>query len=178
MAPKGKSTKSKAKGSNGELATGDWVVHLAHGIGQVTAIESKLVNDEEKDFYRIETEDSTLWLPVGTTLDERIRPVASQSKWKSILRLLKKPAKQMETAHQKRKKRIRDATLDGSLQSTAKLIRDLWGRKSERTLNETESRALKRLTERFVKEWALSMEITEEEARQSFHQIVMDSEEL
>jgi CarD family transcriptional regulator len=177
MAAKKQTKKAKAKASNGELSKGDWVVHLAHGIGQVTAIESKSVNDEETDFYRIETEDSTLWLPVGTTLDERIRPVASQSKWKSILRLLKKPAKQMETAHQKRKKRIRDATLDGSLQSTAKLIRDLWGRKGERSLNETESRALKRLTERFIKEWALSMDITEEEARKKFHQIVMDSEE-
>jgi RNA polymerase-interacting CarD/CdnL/TRCF family regulator len=177
MAAKKKTKKAKSKSSNGELAKGDWVVHLAHGIGQVTAIESKLVDDEETNFYRIETEDSTLWLPVGAMLDERIRPVASQSKWKSILRLLKKPAKKMEKAHQKRKKRIRDATLDGSLQSTAKLIRDLWGRKSERSLNETESRALKRLTERFIKEWALSMDITEEEARQKFHQIVMDSEE-
>jgi RNA polymerase-interacting CarD/CdnL/TRCF family regulator len=177
MAAKKKTKKAKSKSSNGELAKGDWVVHLAHGIGQVTAIESKMVDDEETDFYRIQTEDSTLWLPVGATLDERIRPVASQSKWKSILRLLRKPAKQMETAHQKRKKRIRDATLDGSLQSTAKLIRDLWGRKSERSLNETESRALKRLTERFIKEWALSMDITEEEARQKFHQIVMDSED-
>ena len=177
MAAKNKTKKAQSKSSNGELAKGDWVVHLAHGIGQVTAIESKMVDDEETDFYRIETEDSTLWLPVGATLDERIRPVASQSKWKSILRLLRKPAKQMETAHQKRKKRIRDATLDGSLQSTAKLIRDLWGRKSERTLNETESRALKRLTERFIKEWALSMDITEEEARQKFHQIVMDAED-
>lgn len=177
MAAKKKTKKAKSKSSNGELTKGDWVVHLAHGIGQVTAIESKMVDDEETDFYRIKTEDSTLWLPVGATLDERIRPVASQSKWKSILRLLRKPAKQMETAHQKRKKRIRDATLDGSLQSTAKLIRDLWGRKSERSLNETESRALKRLTERFIKEWALSMDITEEEARQKFHQIVMDSED-
>lgn len=177
MAAKKNTKNAQSKSSNGELAKGDWVVHLAHGIGQVTAIESKMVDDEETDFYRIETEDSTLWLPVGATLDERIRPVASQSKWKSILRLLRKPAKQMETAHQKRKKRIRDATLDGSLQSTAKLIRDLWGRKSERTLNETESRALKRLTERFIKEWALSMDITEEEARQKFHQIVMDAED-
>ncbi|MGD2057163.1 MAG: CarD family transcriptional regulator [Anaerolineales bacterium] len=177
MAAKRKTKKADSKSSNGELAEGDWVVHLAHGIGRVTAIESKLVDDEETDYYRIETEDSTLWLPVGTTLDERIRPIASQSKWKSILRLLKKPAKQMEKAHQKRKKRIRAATLDGSLQSTAKLIRDLWGRKAERSLNETESRALKRLTERFVKEWALSMDITEEEARQKFHQIVMDSDE-
>lgn len=177
MAPEKKSKTARSKGENGELSKGDWVVHLAHGIGQVTAIESKLVNEEETDFYRIETEDSTLWLPVGSTLDERIRPIASQLKWKSILKLLQKPARKMETAHQKRKKRIRDATLDGSLQSTAKLIRDLWGRKSERSLNETESRALKRLTERFIKEWALSMDITEEEARQKFHQIVMDGNE-
>jgi RNA polymerase-interacting CarD/CdnL/TRCF family regulator len=176
MAAKKKSKTTQSKRTNGELSQGDWIVHLAHGIGQVTAIESKLVNEEETDFYRIETEDSTLWLPVGSTLDERIRPIASQSKMKSILRLLKKPAKKMEKAHQKRKKRIRDATLDGSLQSTAKLIRDLWGRKGERSLNETESRALKQLTDRFIKEWALSMDITEEEARQKFHQIVMEED--
>lgn len=168
----------KRKREGQSLNSGDWVVHNSYGIGQVQGIETKSIEGEGIDFLRIETEDSVFWIPVDADLNGRIRPVATPSKWKRILRTLKKPAKTMAESHQSRKKRIAEATSDGSLTSTAKLIRDLWGRKMRKGgLSDTESSVLQRLIERFIKEWSVCQQIPVSAAHERLYEIFKEKED-
>jgi CarD family transcriptional regulator len=156
---------------------GDWVVHNSYGIGQVQGIETKSIEGEGAAFHRIKTEDSVFWIPVEAEPNGRIRLVATPNKWKRILRTLRKPAKRMAESHQTRKKRIAEDTSDGSLTSTAKLIRDLWGRKLRKGgLSDTESSVLQRLTDRFIKEWSVCQRIPLADAQERLFQIFKEKE--
>jgi CarD family transcriptional regulator len=173
MAAKRMKREDGSNGSEPEFAKGDWIVHIAHGIGQIVRIEKKLVRGEKIPCYRVKTEDSVFWIPVGADVSDRVRPIASPRKFKRVVRLLAEPGEKMAKMHKARRKRIRDHTLDGKLKTTAALIRDLWARKRQKSLNDTEMRALQKLTDRFVKEWSISMDIPQEEAHRKLNEIVM-----
>jgi len=171
-----KKKKEPEKGGNGtkpEFSKGEWIVHISHGIGEIVRVEKKLVRGKKTPCYRVKTEDSVFWIPVGTDVSDRVRPIASSRKFKRIVRLLREPGETMAKMHKNRRKRIREDTLDGELRTTAALIRDLWARKREKSLNDTEMRALQKLTDRFVKEWSISLDIPQEEAHKQLNEIVM-----
>ena len=175
MAAKRKKQGDGSNGSKPQFEKGDWIVHISHGIGQVVRIERKLVRGDKVPCYRIRTEDSVFWIPVGADVSDRVRPIATPRKFKRVVRLLSEPGEKMAKMHKNRRKRIRDHTLDGKLWTTAALIRDLWARKRQKSLNDTEMRALQKLTDRFVKEWSISMDIPQEEAYKKLNEIVMAS---
>ena len=54
------------------FTTGDWVVHLYYGVGQIKAIEEKPIDGEKQDCYKVKTKNSTFWFP---TIDEDKRPL-------------------------------------------------------------------------------------------------------
>ena len=172
MARKSKKSRDGSNGSEPQFSKGDWIVHITHGIGRIVRVETKLVRGEKVRCYRVRTEDSVFWIPVGSDVSDRVRPIASPRKFKRVVRLLSQPGETMAKMHKKRRKRIREHTLDGKLKTTAALIRDLWARKREKSLNDTEMRALQKLTDRFVKEWSISMEIPQEEAHKKLNEIV------
>jgi RNA polymerase-interacting CarD/CdnL/TRCF family regulator len=162
-----------AKGNSLTLKKGDWIVHITHGIGEIIRVEKKLIGGKKTSCYRVQTDDSVYWIPVEAEIKDRVRTIASPQKFKRTVRLLSEPGKKMAKMHKVRRKRIHDHSLDGDLKTTALLIRDLWARKLEKSLNDTEMRALSKLTDRFVKEWSLAMEIPEEEAMKRLNELVM-----
>lgn len=153
---------------------GDWIVHHQYGPGQIVGREKKLIEGESVSCYRVETANSVLWLPEDAEFKTRIRPIAAPSTMRKAIRILKGPADPMASAFHKRRQRIREDSLDGSLMTTATLIRDLYGRKGRRSLNENELRSLQRLSEYFVLEWSLSFDIPLEEARQAFNALALN----
>ncbi|HHH83642.1 MAG TPA: hypothetical protein ENL35_11745 [Chloroflexi bacterium] len=165
---------SKADNRSHLLRKGDWVVHHQYGPGRVVGREKKLIEGVPLHCYRIETSNSILWLPEDSEFKSRIRPIASPTTMRKAIRILKGPADPMQSAFHKRRQRIRDDSLDGSLISTATLIRDLCGRKGRRSLNENEMRSLQRLSDRFILEWSLSLGLPLEEARQAFNALILE----
>jgi CarD family transcriptional regulator len=147
-----------------DLAIGDWVVHLYHGVGQIKKIEKKRLNGNAQDYYRVKTHNSVFWVPVSNLNNDRIRPLTSPNELKKALKILQKPPQEMDTNHNKRKSRINTVKSDGSLQSALRLVRDLSAREAEKKLNTTEKRALERLKDHMLREWATCMHIDIEEA--------------
>lgn len=174
MGAKAKDKASKDKGGKEserkpEFSRGDWIVHAQYGVGQIKKIEKKRVHGEKVRCYRVRTEQSTFWIPLESEIDGRMRPMISEGEFKDVIKAIKKPPKEMADNHRKRKKRIREVMSDLSLVSTAKLIRDLWGRKNRDRLNDTEERAFRKLTDRLLREWAISQEISEKEAQKELY---------
>lgn len=149
-----------------DYAQGDWVVHSHHGLGQIEAIERKRIGDQENTYFRIKTADSVIWLPVDQIDNEQLRPLADEMHFQEAVEVLKKPAKEMASNLNTRKARIKRVTADNVPEETARLIRDLRARRRKKKgLNQSERRALRDLTKRFLQEWSVCRGLTMRQAR-------------
>jgi RNA polymerase-interacting CarD/CdnL/TRCF family regulator len=144
---------------------GDWIVHRRYGIGKVVGIEKKRLHRKKKRFYKVKTKDSTFWLPVEKAVNSRVGPLPSRQMVREALSVLQKPPRKMSKDHKKRKKKVKKIMSEGSFLATAKLVRDLTARRSEKRLSAPEQRALERLTNHFLETWSIRMGIDEREAR-------------
>lgn len=145
---------------------GDWIVHRYHGIGQIEAIEHKKIGDQEGTYFRIRMADSVLWMSIEQMDNEQIRPVVSETRFKEAVEVLREPSKGMASNLNKRQARIRRVTTDNMPKETARLIRDLRARRKEKKgLNQTERRALRDLTKRFLQEWSVCVGLSMGQAR-------------
>lgn len=154
---------------------GDWIVHLHHGVGHIAGIEEKELGGDISTYYKVVTDDSTLWVPLDKADNRWFRPVCPRDQFDEILDILRRPPREMNKNHLVRKRRISDVKSDGSLEETARLVRDLWGRRTQRNLNNTEESALRRFTERLVREWAVCMGVEEDEARARLQEMLQGS---
>ncbi len=154
-----------AKKNKREYAKGDWLVHPSYGIGQVKTVEKKNVEGKKIEFYRVEGENVTYWLPVGELQASRVRRLASKKEFRKAIKLLRRTPKEMDPDHTKRRSRIKDVMATGSLREVVRAIRDLSARDSEKRLSDTERRSLEQFIDTLVEEWAISEEISQHEAR-------------
>lgn len=151
---------------------GDWIVHLYHGVGQVKGIVSREVAGETTKYYRVKTDNSTLFIPVGDFDDDRLRPAATRKELESAIKVLTKPPEEMANDHNDRRRRIREVKNNGSLRDVLGLVRDLSWRRYDKKLNNTEERALRRFKDRLLREWAVVMDTTPEDARRELNKIL------
>lgn len=150
---------------------GDWVVHDAHGIGQIIAIENKSIGDKEADYYRIDTEDSTLWVPLGG--ESLLRLLAPPEEFAEATAVLKRPSRQMSTNYRSRLARIRRAQASGTPRALARIVRDLWARQQRQgRLSKTENQALREMSSQLLAEWSVSMNMEENKAREKFYTLL------
>jgi RNA polymerase-interacting CarD/CdnL/TRCF family regulator len=155
---------------------GDWLVHLRHGVGQIVCIERKLVHGQRVDCYRLETQDSVVWIPLDNGDNERLRALASPATFRRVLGVLRHPPQAMDDDSGTRKRRINEVLAKGAVIPMARLIRDLWGRKAEKRLNETEITGLRQTQERLVREWSVSTQVPAEEVRSLIQEILGDEQ--
>ena len=146
------------------LGKGDWIVHSYYGVGQITGMETKQIEDTKTRYYRVEANNSIFYVPVKNIDNERIRPVASQYMMRKVRKILQETPEEMSPDHNIRKRQITDLLSDCSLATTAQLIRDLTARKVEFSLNDHEEKTLEKLTERLVLEWSIAQQIDLEKA--------------
>jgi CarD family transcriptional regulator len=157
------------------LKEGNWIVHQRHGIGQIQGIEQKAISGETVTYYRIETPNSLVWLPVEDLNKEAYRPLASTEQFEEAVAILQRPPRQMDTNFTSRQKRIRDVTAKNSIKAIARLVRDLWYRQTGRTLSNTEHRALRRFMQRLAAEWSVYRDVDVDEAREHVYDILRRS---
>lgn len=154
------------------FASGDWIVHSGHGIGKIVAIEEKsLGNNKEKPYYRIETEDITLWVPVED--DNLLRRVTPPEDFEKAVAVLERPSKRMSSTYQSRLARIRKAQAKGTPRALAQVLRDLWGRQKRKgKLSHTEKQALRNLISEFLAEWSVSVGIKKSKVRKKLYSLL------
>jgi RNA polymerase-interacting CarD/CdnL/TRCF family regulator len=138
------------------FTTGDWVVHVYYGVGQIKAIEKKPIGGEKQDCYKVKTKNSTFWFPTIDFDNPRIRPVVSDEIIKKVVYHLRRKAGKLETDRKYWKKKIDTVKSNGDILSISKLIRDLSSLQVIKGLNESETQALEFFTERLAREWASS----------------------
>lgn len=139
-----------------QYAVGDWIVHTHFGVGKIKSLEVKCISGDDKKYYRVETEDSTFWMPADQMDSDLLRSLSTPEEIEEAIGLIQEPACEMPTNLKIRQSHIRDVQNRNTPRSTAQLIRDLRAlRKQKGVLNNTESLALRSLTQRFTCEWAI-----------------------
>lgn len=143
------------------FSPGDWVIHNGHGIGKIEAIEEKSFgNRQEKTYYRIVTDEITLWVPAAE--DGTLRMVPPPEAFAQAVAVLQRPSRRMSPAFKSRLARIRQAKAKGSPQALARIVRDLWARQERRgQLSNTEKQALRGLINEFLAIWSISTSLEE-----------------
>ena len=151
----------------------DWIVHCHYGIGQIKAVETKAIGEEETTYYKVEAHNnSTIWVPV-TSEEELLRPAASEDEFAEAVAVLKRPSRKMDGQFQTRIARIREVSREGNPVMLARTVRDLWARRSRRgQLSNTEESAWRRLTDRLIAEWTVSMGLDETQANQKMFSLL------
>lgn len=138
------------------LSEGDWVVHRQYGIGQIREREERSISGQTAEYFKVQTPDSEIWLPVEKMEQSWFRPIATLSEIDEAISFLSQPAMSMDPSFLSRKERIQQVQNENSIAAIAQLVRDLWGRKQQKSLSMTEQRALRRLKERLATEWAVA----------------------
>jgi len=134
----------------------DWLAHSYYGIGQIKGIEAKGISGASVDYFRIQTTDSTFWVPVDQMDSEKMRPVSTLAEIQLAIAILQRPPQEMSPDHKVRKTRIQRVQLQNTLEDIARLIRDLRARQRDKgKYNLDENNAVRTLRQRLVDEWSV-----------------------
>jgi RNA polymerase-interacting CarD/CdnL/TRCF family regulator len=157
---------------NQVLSDGKWVVHNSYGVGQIRGYETKMINGKEVAYYRVETENSTFWVPLDQLDSDRLRPLSTKGEFKQAIKILELPPREMDPDHTHRKGTINTVRSDPSLEEMARLVRDLNARCMVKDLNSTEKEALSHFTARLLEEWSACMQISVDEAHSALNRLL------
>ena len=154
------------------LTKGDWIVHVYYGIGQITKVETKAIGEEKSKYYRVDTRNSTFYVPVKNINFDRIRPLSSDYKLRKAKKILKSDPENLPENHNDRRKYIAEFVSSSEMDIAAELIRDLYFRKENHSLNDYEMKVLENTEKMFLREWSIIQDISEEEAFERYQKVL------
>ncbi len=136
----------------------DWLAHSSYGIGQIKGIEVKSISGAQVRYFRIQTTESTYWVPVDQMESEKMRPISTPEDIQLVIAILQRPPREMSSDHKIRKNRIQSVQLENTLEETARLIRDMRARQLDKgKYNMDENSVIRTLKQRLVEEWSIIM---------------------
>lgn len=168
------------KGQEQTFPSGTWVVHQSYGVGKILGIETRHISGEDAPYYhlKIKVTDSHIWIPVDKLVED-VRPLTSPENFEQALAILERPPRKMDDNIKLRTKRIAEVRSQNSPTALARLLRDLWARQKERgVLSQTETDAMRRITNRFLGEWAASLGVEINVAEEFMQQRLLRGRQL
>jgi CarD family transcriptional regulator len=136
---KAKETKRAAKQKTRQFHVGDLAVYPAHGVGQIQAIESRVVNGEKHDFYIMKVLENGMVIMIPTSNVESVglRNIIAKkeiSKVYDVMKFRKEDLTDNQTWN-RRYREYMDKIKTGSLFDVAEVFRDLFRLKLTKDLS-------------------------------------------
>ncbi len=147
-----------------KLKKGDYIVHAAHGIGEVKGTDIKTLRGTKRTYYRVKTQDLTYWLPVENSNSDRVRGVCAPSTFSKALGIVRMMPEKLNNNFRTRVNHIKQELAKCSLAASARLMRDLNARHAIKDLHINELRILENLKSNFVSEYAIACCLESKEA--------------
>jgi CarD family transcriptional regulator len=128
-----KKEKERTKPDKSPMRTfqvGDLAVYPAHGVGEIIAIESRVVNGEKHDFYIMKVIENgmTIMIPTNNVVSVGLRDVIAKKEIPKVYAVMQSK-KEANTENQNWNRRYReymDKIKTGSLYDVAEVFRDLF----------------------------------------------------
>lgn len=141
---------------------GDPAVHPAHGVGEVSAIENRNIGGTAQDFYVLKIIDNGMkvMVPTASVAQVGLRPVMSAAEADKVFGVLAAPEVAVDVRPWSRRFRAyTEMVKSGSPYEIAKVLRDMYRLKFDKTLSFGERRLLDQAKSLLVKELALAKEV-------------------
>ena len=162
--PNSDADRDEKAGAEGHFEVGDKAVYPAHGVGEVTGIETRTIGKQRKQFYVLKILDSGMKIMVPTDNAKQVglRRVISIEQADEVYDILKAPEVAVDTQPWNRRYReYMEMLKSGSPFEVAKVLRDLYRLKFDKDLSFGERRLLDTAKTLLVKELALARSCTE-----------------
>ncbi|MBL8090753.1 MAG: hypothetical protein JNJ43_10515 [Anaerolineales bacterium] len=153
-----------------EIKKGDWVMHCAHGLGQVIGLEEQVNNGKTAIYYMVQLTDLTIWVPNDENLKSRLRFPSTKSEFQKMLNILSSKAEALPTDRRQRTLQLQETLRDGRTESLCRVIRDLQAVRGTKTWSEYDSAILKRAQKTLSSEWSYVHSISANEAEAQLSQ--------
>jgi CarD family transcriptional regulator len=162
---KAKEETQSVKAINREFQIGDLAVYPAHGVGEIQAIESRVVNGEEHDFYIMKVLENGMVIMIPTRNVESVglREIIDKkevAKVYEVMRFRKDGLPDNQTWN-RRYREYMDKIKTGSLYDVAEVFRDLFLLKLTKDLSFGERKLYDTAQVLLVKELSTAKEIDE-----------------
>jgi CarD family transcriptional regulator len=162
-----------------QFQVGDYVVHPAYGVGQVDRIEErKFSGTERRLYYEVNIQNGTVWVPVETQNDSRLRPVTAKKDLARYRSLLKKIPSEMEPDHRKRHTELAERMKAGSFEVMCEIVRDLTARSWRQSLNEADLASLRKARESLCQEWSVAKGISLSDADHEIEALLLEARQM
>jgi CarD family transcriptional regulator len=159
------------------FSVGDKAVHPAHGVGEITQIEERLIGSDKIDFYILKLvngKSGTIRVALNAVDRVGLRQVMSRNAAKTVLNELKKD--EMAVTSQPWNRRYREYTemlKSGSPIKVAKVLRDLSKVRSDKgELSYGEKKLMEQARKLLITELALARRVREETIERDIDKIL------
>ncbi len=142
-----------------QFNVGDNAVYPGHGVGQVTAIETKEIFGKKQTFYSIKIIDSgmKIMIPMDNVAQVGLRPIISSEEADTVIGILKeKDIKIDNQTWNRRYREYMEKIKTGSVYEIAEVLRDLFLLKVEKELSFGERKMLDTARTLLLKELSLA----------------------
>jgi RNA polymerase-interacting CarD/CdnL/TRCF family regulator len=155
-----------------ELIVGQRIVHRRYGAGTVVRVRQGRDNEDYDRYYVIDipSRDLKVHLPVDSEQEMDLRDLASAAKMRRAMRVLSEEPGELPRDYRERRAFISSAMEEGTVLALAKVVRDLVGLKSRKTMSTLESTWLTNAKRRLAGELALVVGIDLNQAMQRIEQ--------
>ena len=130
MTDKKKTQSSSPKQKVRKFAVGDLAVYPAHGVGEITAIETRVVNGEEHDFYIMKVLENgmVIMIPTWNVESVGLRDIIDEKDIPKVYDVMKNrdPSAGDNQTWNRRYREYMDKIKTGSLFDVAEVFRDLF----------------------------------------------------
>lgn len=136
---------------------GDFVVHPAHGVGQIVRQELKRFapQTEASLYYEITIEKGVVWVPVEPHEANGLRPLVKSGTLPQFRNILRARPSVLNSDRRLRQLELNTRLKPGTFQAMCEVVRDLTARSWKSALGDTDVALLRRVQEHLYQEWAL-----------------------
>jgi RNA polymerase-interacting CarD/CdnL/TRCF family regulator len=149
------------------FSVGDKVIHCNFGLGEITKVEERMINEQSQNCYVFTMDTMTIWVPVENLGKNSLRLPTSPEEFEATLKVLTSQEEALPSDRLLRKKYLLDLVRSGQLSSMCEVVRDLTHYKKNFKLNDEEKSILERAIRSLLMEWTLSLGTPPIQANQS-----------
>lgn len=156
----------------------DRVVHPTYGVGRIVGLVSKRFEAEERQFYEVAIDRSTVWVPVdnsGHGNGNGLRPLTPKTELNRYRRVLQSSPVPLTQDPRQRKLDLQDRLKLGTFQAMCEAVRDITARGWLKPLSEADTAMLRKAREGLCQEWAASSDVSVTQATAEVNALLQEA---
>ncbi len=151
---------------------GDLVVHWIHGLGEIVALEERVLTGQKTVYYVVKIQEMTVYVPDDDKAGSRIRPPTPERGFKKLFEILSGPGETLSEDRRERKILLHKKLEDGQAESICQVIRDLASYELVRPLNDDDRNILNRARHSLLAEWEFALSVPPAQAELELHRLL------